>query len=55
LCRWDISIKVQESGAFESFWDSIAAACNGLVFFYSGVSIVNFFIRWATRGGGRCA
>jgi hypothetical protein len=43
--RWEISIKVQESGAFEAFWDALAHIANALVFFFSGVSCVNFFIR----------
>ncbi len=43
--KWELSAKVQESGAFDAFWDSIAFIANAIVFFYSGVACINFFVR----------
>ena len=43
--KWEMSAKVEESGAFDAFWDSIAFIANAIVFFYSGVACVNFFVR----------
>jgi NhaP-type Na+/H+ or K+/H+ antiporter len=45
--KWELSAKVEESGAFDAFWDSIAFITNAIVFFYSGVACINFFVRWA--------
>lgn len=44
--KWEMSAKVEESGAFDAFWDSIAFIANAVVFFYSGVACVNFFVRY---------
>jgi hypothetical protein len=38
---------VEESGAFDAFWDSIAFIVNAIVFFYSGAACINFFVRCA--------
>ena len=46
--KWEMSAKVEESGAFDAFWDSIAFIANAVVFFYSGVACVNFFVRYET-------
>lgn len=43
--QFDISAKLEESGAFEDFWNSFAFVANGIVFFYAGASSVNFLIR----------
>lgn len=43
--KWELSTKVEESGAFDAFWDSIAFITNAIVFFYSGVACINFFVR----------
>ena len=43
--KWDLSTKVEESGAFDAFWDSIAFITNAIVFFYSGAACINFFVR----------
>ena len=43
--KWEMSSKVEESGAFDAFWDSIAFIANAIVFFYSGVACINFFVR----------
>jgi hypothetical protein len=43
--KWDMSVKVEESGAFDAFWDAIAFIVNAIVFFYSGVACINFFVR----------
>lgn len=43
--QFDISAKLEESGAFEDFWNSFAFVANGIVFFYAGASSVNFVIR----------
>ena len=45
--KWGLSPKVAESGIFDSFWDTIGFAITGMVFFFSGVSSVNFFVRSA--------
>ncbi|KAK9828685.1 hypothetical protein WJX72_001519 [[Myrmecia] bisecta] len=53
--KWNMSAKVVETGAFELFWDTLSFAMNGIVFFYSGASAVNFFVRSAkdlTEYGG---
>ena len=43
--KWDMSTKVEESGAFDAFWDTLSFVVNGIVFFYSGVASVNFVVR----------
>jgi len=43
--KWDMSVKVEESGAFEAFWDTLSFSVNGIVFFYSGAACINFFVR----------
>ncbi len=43
--KWELSTKVEESGAFDAFWDSIAFISNSIVFFYSGVACINFLVR----------
>ena len=45
--KFDISDKLEESGAFVYFWDTFAFVANGIVFFYAGASSVNFVIRSA--------
>ena len=42
-----MSVKVEESGAFEAFWDTLSFSVNGIVFFYSGAACINFFVRRA--------
>ena len=44
--KFDISPKLVESGAFESFWDTFAFVANGIVFFFAGASSLNFVIRF---------
>ena len=48
--KWGLSPKVAESGVFEKFWDTIGFGITGMVFFFSGVSSVNFFVRSAQVG-----
>jgi len=48
--KWGLSPKVAESGIFDDFWDTIGFAITGMVFFFSGVSCVNFFLRSAQVG-----
>ena len=43
--KWDMSAKVEESGVFDSFWDTLSFVVNGIVFFFSGVACINFFVR----------
>lgn len=43
--KFDISAKLEESGAFDDFWDTFAFVANGIVFFYAGASSINFVIR----------
>ena len=45
--KWGLSPKVAESGIFDDFWDTIGFAITGMVFFFSGVSCVNFLVRSA--------
>lgn len=45
--KWGLSPKVAESGIFDDFWDTVGFAVTGMVFFFSGVSSVNFFVRSA--------
>ncbi len=47
--KWDMSAKVEESGVFESFWDTLSFVVNGIVFFFSGVACINFFVRQGFR------
>ncbi|KAL0054880.1 hypothetical protein WJX82_003714 [Trebouxia sp. C0006] len=42
---WEMDVHILESGAFDSFYESLAFLVNGIVFFYSGVSCVNFVVR----------
>lgn len=48
--KFDISARLQESGAFEDFWDTFAFAANGIVFFFAGASSMNFIIRCLLLG-----
>ena len=43
--RWDMTVNTAASSKFDTFWDTLSFAMNGLVFFFAGVSAVNFFIR----------
>lgn len=43
--KWDISAKVEASGAFDGFWETIAFVTNAIIFFYSGVAVINFVVR----------
>ena len=45
--KWDMSAKVEESGAFDAFWDTLSFVVNGIVFFFSGIACINFFVRCA--------
>ncbi|KAL4547435.1 hypothetical protein Ndes2526B_g06687 [Nannochloris sp. 'desiccata'] len=45
--KWGMLASAEESGAFDAVWDMISFSANGLVFFWSGVASVNFFIRSA--------
>lgn len=45
--KWGLSPKVAEHGIFDNFWDTIGFAVSGMVFFFSGCSSVNFFVRSA--------
>lgn len=46
--KWDMSAKVEESGVFDAFWDTLSFVVNGIVFFFSGVACINFFVRYHT-------
>jgi NhaP-type Na+/H+ or K+/H+ antiporter len=43
--KWGMLSSAEESGAFDAVWDTISFAANGLVFFWSGVSSINYLIR----------
>ncbi|KAK9835845.1 hypothetical protein WJX74_009233 [Apatococcus lobatus] len=43
--RWDMTVNTAASSKFDTFWDTLSYGMNGLVFFFAGVSSVNFFIR----------
>lgn len=47
--KWDMSAKVEESGVFDSFWDTLSFVVNGIVFFFSGVACINFFVRQTSK------
>lgn len=51
---YGFSSKGLRAGAFFKFLDVLSFMLNGMVFFYVGSSIVNFFIRWGA-GKGPCA
>lgn len=52
--KWDMSVKVEESGAFDAFWDAIAFIVNAIVFFFSGVACINFFVRYWQQHSPSC-
>ena len=41
-----LSPKGRRNNAFFDFWDVTSQIANGLVFFFVGASVVNFFLRW---------
>lgn len=43
--KWGMLATVDESGDFDAAWDFISFVANGLVFFWSGVASINYFIR----------
>jgi len=43
--KWGMLARVDESGDFDAAWDFISFVANGLVFFWSGVASINYFIR----------
>lgn len=46
-----LSSKGRRDGAYFAFWDVVQFTLNGLVFFFVGASVVNFFIRQGGKGG----
>ena len=44
--QFSLSSKGLRSGAFFKFFDVLSFMLNGMVFFYVGASIVNFYLRW---------
>ena len=48
--KWHMSAKVVETGVFDTFWDTVGFAMNGVVFFFAGASSVNFFWRSSEVG-----
>jgi hypothetical protein len=46
---WGMLASAEESGAFGAVWDAITCGANALVFFWSGVSSLNYFVRSALR------
>ena len=46
--KWGMLASAEESGAFDAVWDMISFSANGLVFFWSGVASINFFVRSVT-------
>lgn len=43
---YGLSAKGTRQGSFFKFWDVASFITNGMVFFFVGVSITNFFLRW---------
>lgn len=43
--QYGLSSKGLRTGAFFKFFDVLSFSVNGMVFFYVGSSIVNFFLR----------
>ncbi len=50
--KWGGGAKLEEGGAFDAFWDSLAYVVNATVFFFSGIYIANYMIRYVLFGGG---
>lgn len=44
--RWGMLSRDEASGVHEAVWDTLAFIANGLVFFWAGISAVNFLARW---------
>lgn len=47
--HWGMLATDAESGIHEAVWDTVAFAANALVFFWSGISSVNFVVRSASQ------
>ena len=45
-----MTVNTAASSKFDTFWDTLSYAMNGLVFFFAGVSSLNFFIRSSEVG-----
>lgn len=43
--RWDMSTEAEEEGTFDGFWETAAFIVNAIVFMFTGIALVNFFIR----------
>lgn len=41
----DISVKAEQEGTFDGFWETLAFVMNAAVFAYSGAATLNCFIR----------
>ncbi|KAL4855765.1 Sodium/hydrogen exchanger 7 [Chlorella vulgaris] len=50
--KWGMLASTEDSGAFDAFWETLSFASNGLVFFWTGIASVNFFIRSVNILGG---
>jgi hypothetical protein len=48
-CAAGLSPKGRRNNAYFDFWDVVSQIANGLVFFFVGASVVNFFLRWGLR------
>jgi NhaP-type Na+/H+ or K+/H+ antiporter len=42
--KWEILSKVDDR-SFDAFWDTLCFVVNAIIFFFSGMSCVNFAIR----------
>jgi len=49
-----LSPKGRRNNTFFDFWDVVQFIANGLVFFFVGASVVNFFVRCRQGGRGLC-
>eukprot|EP00951_Prasinocladus_malaysianus_P050048 scaffold676355_cov73-Prasinocladus_malaysianus.AAC.1 len=43
--RFEVTPRLVTSGIYDHFWETVCFCLNGVVFFYSGVATVNFFLR----------
>ena len=43
--KWGMLSSSEESGAFDSVWDTITFSANGLVFFWSGIAAINYTVK----------
>lgn len=51
--RWGMLARDEATGIHEAVWDTLAFVANGLIFFWGGISAVNFLLRCVCGWGGQ--